>query len=422
MGQFTSKACVEIQYPIPVSAGFGCIPSDLRGRFKDLSKDLLSDDVANTVIRVAQRGPPQPNKYPHDTTKDTFAYKYMNPGWWTSGFFPGSLWLLYERSLTAPQTLSSDDILELALQWQKGMEREQHNTGTHDLGFMMMPAFYSDYRLRGSERSRDIVINSARSMASRWSETVQCIRSWDGMSSPRWDFSDKTKNFLVIIDNMMNLDLLYRGSELTGDGELARRATHHARTTLKHHIRPDGSTYHLVNYDPKDGHVQGRYTVQGYADNSTWSRGQAWGLYGYATAYRFSHDPAFLKASKELAKYFVKRVDETAQGDNKGAVWWDFDAPRPPNTRDESAAMVACAGMLELYELTGDTQFLPAVAEILEYAIKSAKAPESADTVLRGATVNNNPDNTHPNFETGLVYADYYFLQVGNKLMELGLA
>jgi hypothetical protein len=420
MGQFASKACVEIQYPFPVSVGFGCIPTDLKNRFKDVSKELLSDEVANTVIRVAQRGPPKPYKYPHDTTKDDFSYKYMSPSWWTSGFFPGSLWLLYERSLKAPQTLSSDDILELALEWQKGMESQQHNTGTHDLGFMMMPAFYSDYKLRGSEHSRDIVVTSAHTLSSRWSETVQCIRSWDGMTSPRWDFSDKSENFLVIIDNMMNLDLLYRGTQLTGDPELARRATQHAKTTLKHHIRPDGSTYHLVNYDPKDGHVQGRHTVQGYSDNSTWSRGQSWGLNGYTTAYRFTRDPEFLTAAIKLAKYFVKRVEET--DDDTGVVWWDFDAPRPPNVRDESAAMIACAGMLELYDLTGDKQFLPAVAKMLEYAVENAKAPKGSDTVLRGATANNNPDNKNPNFETGLVYADYYFLQIGNKLMELGLA
>lgn len=420
MGQFPSTTCVSIQYPFPMNIGNGCLPPELSTKFKDLSKEFLNNDVSQTVIRVAQRGPPTPNTYPHDTTKTDYSYKYMNPSWWTSGFFPGSLWLLYERSLTAPQTLSSDDILALALGWQRGMESQKNNKGTHDLGFMMMPEFYADYKLRGSQASRDIVVTSASSLSTRWSETVGCLRSWDSMATPRWNFTDKEKNFLVIIDNMMNLDLLYRATEITGDPEFARRATQHAKTTIKHHIRPDDSTYHLVNYDPKDGHVQGRYTVQGYADNSTWSRGQSWGLYGYATAYRFTRDRQFLDASKRLAAYFVKRVHETAG--KSGLVRWDFDDPRPQIVRDESAAMVACAGMLELYELTGDKDLLPAVAEMMEYAVKGARSPKGSDTILRGATVNNNPDNTNPNFETGLVYADYYFLQVGNKLMKLGLA
>ena len=396
----------------------------IREQFKDLTKDFLSQDAEEIIVRVAQRGPPEADLYPHDTTKTDYSYNYMPSSWWASGFFPGSLWLLYERSLKTPtslstQSLSSDDILVLALEWQKGMENQRHNTGTHDLGFMMMPSFYSDYALTGNEASRDIILDAAQSLSSRWSETVGCLRSWDSMTSPWWDFSDKSKNFLVIIDNMMNLDLLYRATEISGDPEFGRRATKHAKMTLQHHIRPDDSTFHLVNYDPADGSVQGRYTVQGYTDNSTWSRGQAWALYGYATAYRFTNDTTFLNASERLAKYFVERVQEL-DGDS-GLVRWDFDDPRPDIVRDESAAMVACAGILELYELTGNQQLLQAVVEMTRYAISSARSPPDSDTILRGATVNNNPDNPNPDFETGLVYADYYFLQIGNKLLDLEL-
>lgn len=421
MGQSVSvtSSCVQIGGPYPLTIG-NCLPLDLQHRFKAISKDLLSDDVTEIVVRVAERGPPKPNTYPHDTTKDTYAYKYMATSWWTSGFFPGSLWLLYERSLKVPQTTSSDDILNLALQWQKGMEPQQYNMGTHDLGFMIMPAFYKDYTLRGSDHSKDIVTTAAHSLSTRWSETVGCIRSWDGMKNGPRDWTDKTKNFLVIIDNMMNLELLYRGAEITGNQELARIATEHAKTTIKHHIRPDDSTYHLVDYNPTNGDVLGRYTVQGYADNSTWARGQSWGVYGYTKAYELTKDPEFLDAANRLGRYFLKRVQQTAKG--TGMVYWDFDAPKNPVIRDMSAAMVVCSGLLDLYKLTKDPQYLPAVATILEYAIKHAKAPKGADTILVGSTVNNNPYNTNPNFETGLVYADYYFLEVGNRLMDLKLA
>lgn len=420
MGQVVSTTACAQAGSYPVSTGVHCLPPDLTSRFKKISKKILSDDVTDIIIRVAEQGA-EPNHYPHDTTKPAFSYKYMDAGWWTSGFFPGSLWLLYERSLHMKLSTSSSDILDLALSWQEGMESQQYNKGTHDLGFMIMPAFYRDYQLRGSDSSKDIVINAAHSLSTRWNETVKCIRSWDSMSSPRWNFSDKNKNFLVIIDNMMNLELLYRGAELTDDDELARRATEHAKTTMAHHIRPDDSTYHLVNYNPANGDVQGRYTVQGYADNSTWARGQSWGVYGYTTAYKHTKDPEFLSTAKRLATYFIKRMRETA--DSTGMVYWDFDAPHTtPPIRDVSAAMVVCSGLLELYELTGDAQFLPDVAQMLEYAIWHSKAPKEADTVLRGATVNNNPDNKNPSFETGLVYADYYLLEVGNRLLQLNLA
>lgn len=419
MGQISSRAVDTGGFWPHPPVGAQYLPPHLSHRFKNIAKELVNDEVSETVLRVAERGPPKPNTYPHDTTKDDYAYKYMSSNWWASGFFPGSLWLLYERSLHSPQSMSSSDILALALQWQKGMEDQQYNTGTHDLGFMMMPAFYRDYTLRGSESSKDIIVTAAHSLSTRWSETVQCIRSWDSMVTSRLNFTDKNEDFLVIIDNMMNLELLYRGSEITGNPEFARRATHHAKTTLKHHVRPDASTYHLVDYDPHNGDVKGRYTVQGYADNSTWARGQAWGVYGYTTAFKFTKDPEFLVAAMRLGRTFVDRVQQTAHG--TGNVYWDFDAPRPPFVRDMSAAMAACSGLLELYSLTGDIEFLPAVAQILEYATHNAKAPKGGDTILVGSTVNNNPDNAHPNFETGLVYADYYFLEIGNRLMELKL-
>lgn len=420
MGQEVSTACAQAGGLYPVSVGVQCLPPQLTSRFKKISQQILSDNITDIIIRVAEQGP-EPNHFPHDTTKMTFSYKYMDASWWTSGFFPGSLWLLYERSLRLPLSRSSSDILNLALSWQAGMESQQYNKGTHDLGFMIMPAFYRDYQLRGSDTSREIVINAAHSLSTRWNETVQCIRSWDSMTSPRWDFRDKNKNFLVIIDNMMNLELLYRGAELTDDDELARRATEHAKTTIAHHIRPDDSTYHLVNYNPATGAVQGRYTVQGFADNSTWARGQSWGVYGYTTAYKHTKDPQFLSTAQRLAKYFIKRMRETS--DDTGMVYWDFDAPHTaPPIRDVSAAMVVCSGLLELYELTGDAQFLPDVAQMLEYAIWHSRSPKGADTILRGATVNNSPDNKNPSFETGLVYADYYFLEIGNRLLQLNLA
>ncbi|KAK5995403.1 Unsaturated glucuronyl hydrolase [Cladobotryum mycophilum] len=397
------------------------LPQSLQEKLKELGNEYLSDDVAETIMRVASRPPLVEGGFPHHIGQDGKTYVYEPSEWWTSGFFPGSIWLLYERSVQVPTPIASSDILAAALQWQKGMEKEQYNTETHDLGFMIMPEFYSHYKQSGSADSRDIVINAAKSLSSRWNEKVQCFRSWDECVSTRFNFTDKEEDFLVIIDNMMNLDLLYIGSELTGDPEFARRATAHAKTTLLHHIRPDNSTYHLVNYDAATGAVKGRYTVQGYGDETAWSRGQAWALYGYATAYRFTNDPEFLDASVRLSEYFCRRVEEAAaETGEAGAVYWDFDAPRPPYLLDTSAAMIACSGMLLLYQLTGDAQFLPTVTRIMSHCARKAKAPAGSDSILGHATVNNNGDAINPVRDTGLVYADYYFLEVGNRLIDLG--
>lgn len=397
------------------------LSADLRHEFRRLAKDYLSDAVATTILKVAARPAPVEGHYPHHTVGDSYTYKYEPVKWWTAGFFPGSIWQLYRRSLTIPQAMSSDEILQLALKWQKGLEHHQYNKDTHDLGFMILPSFYTHYKLCDSAASRQIVINAAKSLSSRWNEKVQCLRSWDQCITKRFNFTDKDADFLVIADNMMNLDLLYLAAELTGNQEFARRATTHAKTTLLHQLRPDYSTYHLVNFDQETGAVKGRYTVQGYQDESCWSRGQAWTLYGYATAYRFTRDASFLESSTKLSEYFCRRVNEVTDPEHKGAVYWDFDAPRPPSVLDTSAAMIACSGILLLYQLTGLPDFLPTVVKIMNYCAKNSRLPDAADTIIGGATVNANGDAKCPVAETGLVYADYYFLEVGNRLIELGL-
>ncbi|KAI5457554.1 glycoside hydrolase family 88 protein [Mariannaea sp. PMI_226] len=394
---------------------------NIHDELQKLSHEFLDYRAAESIMKVATRPATVDGYFPHRTTGEKLSYVYEPPEWWTSGFFPGSIWRLYERSLKRNLSIPSQDILQAALEWQKKLESQQYNTTTHDLGFMIMPAFYSHYKLLGSATSREIVINAAKSLSSRWNETVGCLRSWDECYTKRFRFNDPDTDFLVIADNMMNLDLLYVGSELTGDSEFARRATLHATTSLKHLVRPDNSTYHLVNYNPQTGAVKGQYTVQGYADDSCWSRGQAWALYGYATAYRFTKNKLFLDASIRLSKYFCSRVNENlGDKDNEGAVFWDFDAPRPPALLDTSAAMIACSGMLLLYKLTGQAQFLPTVTKIMSHVIEKARAPSTADTILAHATVNNNRHAENPVRDTGLVYADYYFLEVGNRLIDMG--
>ncbi|KAL7944114.1 glycoside hydrolase family 88 protein [Trichoderma barbatum] len=389
-------------------------PARSQTNLQQLCNDVLNHITTAKIMRVALRPPPISGYFPHRTDSTHFLYQYEPSHWWTSGFFPGSIWLLYERSLRVNLSFSSEEILAQALNWQRDMEKEQFNKETHDLGFMILPAFYRHYKHFQSTTSKDIIINAGRSLASRWSEKVQCLRSWDECLTKRFSFENPNDDFLVIIDNMMNLDLLYICAELTGDDEYRRIATAHAHTTLQNHLRADSSTYHLVNYNPETGEVKGRYTVQGYDDHSCWSRGQAWALYGYATVYMYTKDEKFLDAANNCTRYFCSRI-----GNTHGAVFWDFDAPRPPVILDTSAATIACSGILLLYQLTGDNQYLPWVMQMMRYCLSQTLAPDGGDTVLKDATVNNNKDAIEPSSQTGLVYADYYLLEAGNRLLEI---
>ena len=183
--------------------------------------------------------------------------------WWCSGFYPGSLWLVYEYT-------GDEGIRTLAEKHTAMLDTLQYRTNDHDVGFQLNCSYGNGFRLTGNPEYREILCNGARSLATRFNPVVGCTRSWD---------HGRTWKFPVIIDNMMNLELLLEAAELSGDDSLREVAESHAMTTMKNHYRPDGSSFHLVDYDPGTGEVRGRQTVQGFADWSAWSRGQAWGLY-----------------------------------------------------------------------------------------------------------------------------------------------
>jgi hypothetical protein len=377
-------------------------------------KAVLDDSAIFKILKVANEEPPVANTFPHVTKFGAREYIYEPSEWWTSGFFPGSVWALCERASKRKLPVSFDELVKVARKWQSGMEKEKFNTDTHDIGFMIMPSFQRDYDLTGNKACEGVIIQSAESLLTRWNETIGCLRSWNTTSTKSYKFDNKDTDFLVIIDNMMNLDLLYSASLISGDPKYANIATKHAETTLKYHIRPDNSTYHLVVYDPVTGKMKQGLTHQGYAHDSTWSRGQAWGIYGFATVYKYTKDPKFLDAAKRLAEYFMSRVED-------GVVYWDFDAPRPC-VWDTSAATIACSGMLLMCELQENLEYLPQVTSIMKQCISGALTTEDGCTILDHATVNNYEHANRRIADHGLVYADYYFLEVGNRLIDMGLA
>lgn len=381
---------------------------------KSIFKAVLDESNVAKILKVANQESAVPTKFPHCTNHGATEYMYEPATWWTTGFFPGSLWALVERASKRQMSTSFDDLVKVAKRWEDAVESQKYNINTHDIGFMIMPSFQRDLDVTGNKVSAEVIITAADSLMTRWSDTVQCFRSWNSTRTKEYEYNDKDKYFLVIIDNMMNLDLLYSASLLSGDPKYAEHATKHSETTLKHHIRADDSTYHLIVYDATNGDVMASLTHQGYQHESTWSRGQAWALYGYATVYKYTKDRKFLDAAKRLANYFMTRVED-------GVVYWDFDAPRPC-VWDVSAAMIACSGMLLICQLENNLEYLPQVTSILKACVNGALTPENGVTILDHSTVNNHEHANVRIADTGLVYADYYFLEVGNRLIDMGLA
>ncbi|KAM3585754.1 hypothetical protein VKS41_002297 [Umbelopsis sp. WA50703] len=360
---------------------------------------VLSPEIYSTIWKIAAPALDKedpPTEFPHYTIPGTDRYEYMPPFRWTSGFFPGSIWALYERQLkkngdaeSAP--INKEQLLKAGRHWEAGLIEQQFNTNTHDIGFLIMPAFQRDYELTGNKQSLDIIIQAAKSLTTRYSPKTKAIRSWDQKTSLSYSYTDMDKYFLVIIDNMMNLELLYYAAEKSGNKEFYDIATTHAETTLKNHFRPDNSSYHLVVYDTQNGDVIGKMTHQGIVMLLLTSS---------------LEDPKFLEASKNFTEMFLSKVTDD------GTVFWDFDAERPTYW-DVSAGMIACSGMLLQQQLDATLNYLPYISKILSRAIAGSSG--KGDTILEHSTVNNNSDAVPGQriADTGLVYADYYFIGTG---------
>ena len=407
---------------------------------------LYSESAAAKIWGVALRSLSKatpPDQYPEYTSPTGQEYIYSSAEFWTSGFFPGCLALLHQRQRNwSPRNLQQPHPLKLqhAIKWwTEPLHSQAQRKDTHDLGFMIQPWAQLGWQLDGDRKCLESCIAAARSLASRFDPAVGCIRSWDTCVTRRYSFLDPSKNFLVIIDNMMNLDLLYYVSALTGDRRMAEIATSHAHTSMKAHIREDGSTCHVVDFEPVTGEIQARFTNQGYSDDSCWTRGQAWGIAGFAQAFGWTKDERFLNASRKLADYFLKRISD----DN--TVVWDFDAPKP-GPSDTSAALIAVYGLLLIHEaemsfshmdhIAGS--YLEAAIKILAAVVSSSLSPaakfvktssgnENVDlgngheTIIMHATINNYEFAPRRWADHGLVYADYFFLLIGNKLLDMGL-
>ncbi|SPO04654.1 related to glucuronyl hydrolase [Cephalotrichum gorgonifer] len=489
---------------------------------KSLLSEAFSENILAKAIRTATRSLDNtttfagPRKFPFGFPETVAQrgpnygrYEYREPEFWTCGFFPGQLWALRERLIKYPQHVNVNtdgetygtraplitrrELLErLATDcavWTEPLYTMASRRDTHDLGFIIMPALQREWELTSNPRSLDTILHAARSLATRYVPSAGVIRSWDKLLKKEITVTDMENNVLIIIDSLCNLDLLYYAaahSDTVEDRNLATIATTHARTLIETHLRPetvttlakdgdgyDGTLYstcHVANLDPATGEMKWRWTAQGYSNDSTWSRGQAWAILGYAQTYNWTKDPLFLEVACGVAEYFLYRLEtapacmdisvvDEATGSTKivgrNVPLWDFDAPcdNPANLppRDTSAGGIAANGMLLLFQALSSRGDYPLAKRFLEASIRIVQdtfdlslADERArlstgpgeegtlqvedvvpgktfDSVLKNGTANNNEHARRRLADHGLVYGDYYLVEYGNRLMQMGI-
>lgn len=313
---------------------------------------------------------------------------------WCSGFFPGCLWLMYEQS-------REERWKESAQKYTGQLADQQFNGRTHDMGFKMYCSYGNGYRLTHNPEYRNILIQSAKTLISRFNPKVGCLRSWDHHQD-QWKFP-------VIIDNMMNLELLFWATRETGDSTYYKIAVSHAQTTIKNHFRTDYSSWHVVDYNPETGEVVQKQTHQGYADGSSWARGQAWALYGFTMAYRETKQIEFLQQADNIAHFILN--NKNMPGDL--VPYWDFDAPNiPDEPRDASAAAVIASALLELsgYSSGQSATYMGKAKQILKSLTDSYRSSAGNNNgFLLDHSTGSKPHDSE--VDIPLIYADYYYME-----------
>lgn len=321
---------------------------------------------------------------------------------WTSGFYPGVLWFAYE--------LSHETIFrENAIKYTEQLENEKFNGSDHDIGFKIMSSYGKGYEDTGNEQYRDVIVQSARTLISRYNDTVGCIRSWDHHKA-KWQYP-------VIIDNLMNLELLFKAWKETGEPVFYNIAVKHAQTTAKNHFRNNFSCYHVVDYNKNTGEVISKGTHQGYADESSWARGQAWALYGYTMIYRETKKIEFLQQAEKVANYILN----VAKLPEDLVPVWDYNAPANlDEPKDASAAAVTASALFELstYTESHEKLYISAANKMLESLSSKEYFNDSFNTTgfLLKHSTGSKPKGSE--IDVPLVYADYYYLEALSRKIE----
>ncbi|WP_405296591.1 glycoside hydrolase family 88 protein [Algibacter sp. Ld11] len=342
------------------------------------------------------------DSFPRHINTNKKQWSFVKPKDWCSGFYPGILWYAYEES--------GDEVLKnKAIKFTETLKPIAYSPArNHDIGFQLYCSYGNGYRLTGKQNYKEILLAAADTLATLYSPKVGSILSWPSQI--------KRYNHNTIIDNMMNLELLFWASKNGGDKSLYDIAKSHAEQTMKYLVREDGSAFHVGSFDIETGAFLQGYTHQGYANESMWARGQGWGIYGFAMAYRETGDSNFLNTAIKLSDKFLERLPED------GIPFWDFDDPKIPNApKDASAAAVAACGLMELSGLVQDeklkSKYFNAGKKLVEILSSSAYLSHAKNDALLLHSTGNHPKNKE--MDVPIIYADYYYMEALLRLKKL---
>lgn len=376
---------------------------------QDLFDDNFKITVDNAILMAEKQSLLMAKKYENEQGRLPRSFENgkdisSDSKWWCSGFYPGVLWYLYEAN-------KSDEVLKYAQLYTDRVEDQKYTTDNHDVGFMLYCSFGNGYRLTHKKEYEEVLLTGAKSLATRFNPQVGVIKSWDH-NARAWQYP-------VIIDNMMNLELLYWAYNYSGDENFKDICISHADKTMEHHFRDDYSSYHVVSYDTITGLPHKKQTHQGYSDDSAWARGQAWGLYGYTYMYRLTNDPKYLDFAKNIASYILHHPNMPTDY----IPYWDFNSPDIPNTlRDASAATLIASALIELSTYVDDNlsnEYLTVVKTQIETLAKpkyTAKLGENGDFALMHSV----GAFTHKSeVDVPLTYTDYYYLEALVRLKKM---
>jgi rhamnogalacturonyl hydrolase YesR len=332
--------------------------------------------------------------------------KYIRPQEWTSGFFPGSMWYLYE--LTGDEKWKN-----LGTKYTEAIEEVKNLTSHHDVGFMIGCSFGNALRLTGNEKYKDVIVQAAKSLSTRFRPVAGIIQSWNVTGG--WQ-AERGWECPVIIDNMMNLELLFDATKYSGDSTFYQIAITHADKTIEHHFRDDYTTWHVIDYSLEDGSVRNKHTAQGFAHHSTWARGQSWGIYGYVVCYRETGDAKYLEQAKKAFEAVANHINMPQDK----IPYWDYDAPNIPNAlRDASSSAIMASALYEMAAYENREYYKGWADDIMESLASPAyraKVGENGNFLLKHS-VGSIPHGSE--IDVPLNYADYYFLEALKRKRDL---
>lgn len=362
----------------------------IAGQKFDVKKQL--EYCAAQAAKNLQSIPNDGKSLPRSISPGSNQWKFVEYGDWTSGFWPGELWYLYDATGDKKWAEAADKYS----QYLKPLSVTK--ASDHDLGFQVFNSYGNGYRLAKNEEYKKIILKTADTLATLFNPKIGTIQSW-----PHNNYGGHN----TIIDNMMNLELLFWASKNGGDKRLYDIAVKHAETTMQNHFRPDYTSYHVLVYDWNTGKMIKGVTAQGYADNSMWARGQAWAIYGYTMVYRETKDPKFLDFAHKIARVYLDRLPADL------VPYWDFNAPDIPNApRDASAAAITASALIELASFTTDNdlknEYAQKAVKMLAELSENYQSGDKNNALLLHAT-GHKPAGSE--IDNSIIYADYYYLE-----------